>query len=658
MAASKSVVLTFEIFRGSEFLRREESTSESVTIGKGAAALLRVEDPALHDLHVVINVNEDGSVQLHDLAADSSTVVNGKPVDSNVALAANDTISIGPVRIVVRITDGAAFADEEATRVNAPVIAPVLTKTAAPLLTKGAPAAAKAQSAAPEARAGMSPEDDTLDAASLEDVMAYVMRASAAAGEAAADRSRGKVLEVSQVYGDSILGVRLFSKGGRVMVGSTTQATLHIFGFPITEVAPSIAGFLPLVTLGVGSAEEHWKNPFYVPSEALPTPDFPLFESTSGSWVCNFQESWTGFVDQGESRKTFQELITSGQARRGNNGYQVEIAEDARLMVDLGTTIFVAHQVFPGKKVVTPFGESIDYPFLVMVACAMLSMILLFTAIQLVPPPEKSEQKIDDRLVEMLLDKEEKPPEEKDKNPDAGEGAKAKKEEGKVGKKDAKMDKAKGEKVEKMVMDREVAENAGLLGALRDDSSLDSSMSNNGLSGAMQNGIGGLIGAKGTQVGSGGLGGRGGGVGGGGSADGMGGMGTRGRGSGSSGYGSGGGDFGTRGEGGIAGVGGDPIILGALDKSLIDAVIKRNMAAIRYCYQRELTKNPNLGGKITIKFVIAKDGSVSKSDVKSSSMGNGAVEGCIADRFLKFQFPEPKGGGIVIVSYPFIFSPG
>ena len=27
-------------------------------------------------------------------------------------------------------------------------------------------------------------------------------------------------------------------------------------------------------------------------------------------------------------------------------------------------------------------------------------------------------------------------------------------------------------------------------------------------------------------------------------------------------------------------------------------------------------------------------------------------------RFLKMQFPEPKGGGIVIVSYPFVFSPG
>jgi hypothetical protein len=655
MAASKSVVLTFEIFRGSEFLRREESSSESVTIGKGAAALLRVEDPALHDLHVVLNVNEDGSVQLHDLAGDRSTVVNGKPVDSNVVLASNDAISIGPVRIVVRVTDEAAFADEEATRVNAPVISP--TPVGLGKAPVAAPVALGKQAAAPTpvATPSMDAGDDTLAVDQLEDVMAYVMRASASANEAAADRSRGKVLEVSQVYGDSLLAVKLFGKGGRVMVGSTTQATMKLFGFPVTEVASSMVNILPVVTLGVGSASEHWKNPFYVPSETLPTPDYPLFTSQGGNWVCNFSDSWAGFIDQGETRKTFQELIASGQARRGNHGYQVDIAEDARLMVDLGTTLFVAHQVYPSKKAVVPFGDNIDYPFLVMVASAALSMAMLFAAIQLVPPPDATEQKIDPRLVEMLLDKEVKPEEEK--QPDAGEGAKAKKEEGKVGKKDAKMDKAKGEKIEKQKMDREVAENAGLLGALRDDASLDSSMANNGV-GAMQNGIGGLIGAVGTQVGSGGLGGRGGGIGGGGSADGLGGMGTRGRGSGSSGYGSGGGDFGQRGEGAVAGVGGDPIILGALDKSLIDAVIKRNMAAIRYCYQRELTKNPALAGKITVKFVIAADGTVSSATTKSSSMGNPAVEGCINGRFLRFQFPQPKGGGIVIVSYPFIFSPG
>jgi outer membrane biosynthesis protein TonB len=125
-----------------------------------------------------------------------------------------------------------------------------------------------------------------------------------------------------------------------------------------------------------------------------------------------------------------------------------------------------------------------------------------------------------------------------------------------------------------------------------------------------------------------------------------------------SGYGSGGGSFGEKGDGGIGRIGGDPIILGALDKSLIDAVIKRHMNQIRYCYQRELNRDPNLGGKIVVKFVIAKDGSVSKASTKSSTMGSSAVESCINSRFMRFKFPEPKGGGIVIVSYPFIFAPG
>ncbi|HND28957.1 MAG TPA: AgmX/PglI C-terminal domain-containing protein [Myxococcota bacterium] len=631
MAASRSIVLTFEIFKGTEFLRREESSSESVTIGKGPAAMLRVSDAALQDLHVVLNVNDDGSVQLHDLAADGSTVVNGKKVDSNVVLAADDVITIGPVRIVVRIADTAAYADEEATRVD---VSPVT-------------------GASPDAP---SAEDD--DNVGVEDVMAYVMRASASAGDAGADRSRGKMLEVSQVFGDSIMGVRHFGKSAKVRVGASIETSMKMFGVKIAEIPEALAPVVPILTLSLGTTEENWKNPFYVPAEFLPNDNYVLFENVGGAWVCNITDKWAGFVDQGETRKTFQELIASGQARKGAAGYQIEISEDARLVVDLGSTIFVAHQAYPGKKAVVAFGESIDYPFLAMVFFGLFVTGMFFGAITLVPPPEVTEQEIDPHLVEMLLEKEK--PEEKlpDKNPDAGEGAKAKKEEGKVGKKDAKLDKAKGEKVEKMKMDREVAENAGLLGALRDDSSLDSSLSNTGLSGAMQNGIGGLIGAKGTQMGSGGLGGRGGGLGGGGSADGLGGMGTRGRGSGASGYGSGGGNFGDRGEGAIAGVGGDPIVLGALDKSLIDAVIKRNMAAIRYCYQRELTKNPSLGGKITVKFVIAGDGTVSQATTKATTMNNPAVESCINGRFARFQFPQPKGGGVVIVSYPFIFSPG
>ena len=95
----------------------------------------------------------------------------------------------------------------------------------------------------------------------------------------------------------------------------------------------------------------------------------------------------------------------------------------------------------------------------------------------------------------------------------------------------------------------------------------------------------------------------------------------------------------------------------ALDKSLIDAVIKRNMAQIRYCYQRKLKTSPTLAGKITVKFVVTKDGMVSPATTAASTMASSAVESCINGRFMKFQFSQPKGGGIVLVSYPFIFSP-
>ena len=89
---------------------------------------------------------------------------------------------------------------------------------------------------------------------------------------------------------------------------------------------------------------------------------------------------------------------------------------------------------------------------------------------------------------------------------------------------------------------------------------------------------------------------------------------------------------------------------------MIDKVVKRHIKAIQYCYQKELTKAPTLKGKVVIKFVVAKNGSVSSASTKWSTMGSDAVEKCIESRFKRMQFPEPKGGGIVVISYPIIFT--
>lgn len=101
----------------------------------------------------------------------------------------------------------------------------------------------------------------------------------------------------------------------------------------------------------------------------------------------------------------------------------------------------------------------------------------------------------------------------------------------------------------------------------------------------------------------------------------------------------------------------DPIVLGALDTDQVNLTEPSQVSQIRYCLPHEFTKNPEFSGRVVVKFVIAKDGSVSSASIKPSTLNNIAAEKCILERFRRFQFPKPKDGGIVIVSYPFIFAP-
>ncbi len=169
----------------------------------------------------------------------------------------------------------------------------------------------------------------------------------------------------------------------------------------------------------------------------------------------------------------------------------------------------------------------------------------------------------------------------------------------------------------------EIAENAGILGALRAGGELEEIFGSGALDSDLTGGVGGLIGAKGTLDGA-------------------------------SGYG---GSFGPP-PTSLTVQTGAPLILGALERSLVDAVIQKHLGALRYCYQRRLLDQPQLAGKVVVKFVIAKDGAVSTAAIKSSTMNNQEVETCVAGRFRRMLFPQPEGGGVVVVTYPMIFAPG
>ncbi len=94
---------------------------------------------------------------------------------------------------------------------------------------------------------------------------------------------------------------------------------------------------------------------------------------------------------------------------------------------------------------------------------------------------------------------------------------------------------------------------------------------------------------------------------------------------------------------------------GGLDKDVIAAVINSHLGEIRYCYERELSADPNLYGKMQVKFVIDASGSVINPRIGISTLQNAMVEGCILRRLVTWQFPRPKGGTKVFVTYPFMF---
>lgn len=99
---------------------------------------------------------------------------------------------------------------------------------------------------------------------------------------------------------------------------------------------------------------------------------------------------------------------------------------------------------------------------------------------------------------------------------------------------------------------------------------------------------------------------------------------------------------------------GAPRTNGYLSAEQINRVVRAHQSAIRYCYEVEVQRQPNLRGRITISWRIALSGGVSSARVSESSLGNSRVEGCIVRQVRRWRFPQPDGGECQ-VSYPFIF---
>jgi len=82
----------------------------------------------------------------------------------------------------------------------------------------------------------------------------------------------------------------------------------------------------------------------------------------------------------------------------------------------------------------------------------------------------------------------------------------------------------------------------------------------------------------------------------------------------------------------------------------IQRVIMGHLKAIQYCYERELKRNPELKGKVTVRITVHPEGHVSAVTIVTSTLNNERVERCIRSRILNwkdFKPIEPSEGDVI-----------
>ena len=600
-----------------------ESTSEleSIIVGSGAGAAVKVTDPRVSNLHCMLKVEANGSVTVIDLGSESGTSVKDQSVKSPTVVASGDTITIGGSKL--KVVFGA---DEEESKTDL-------------IETKEEP---KVEAKPVEATRAEKPEKkDKKDKKPKQ--VPTAPKALAGTGKNAAllfneplpaeaiPTESEKVLQVALLWGDTLINVQHFAAGVPVTIGEEKGAHFNV-----------VANGMPLFTLAQARGSSIVVNA---------PPDSGLVVTTKG----------------GQSHKTREQLKTEGKLKAAEGGLRadaVELELPDRAQVSLDSVAFIIRYVRPSAAIAMNTMQEHDFTFFKIVSICVMAFFALVAAMIITPLGSGGEG--DDifanpaKYVKMVVKPEKKQEIKKLNLSGVAEGEKAKDKEGKFGKQDAKKQDADPSKKGAPVVDANKREEdrkkvSMLMAGMFGGGASSSVFGPGGLGTGINNALGGLQGGAGVgdAAGVGGLGSRGSGSGGGGNGLGLGGLGTKGGGRGAGGYGSI--DLGGRGKDSTRVIPGKTTVVGGLDKDVIMKVIKRHQNEIKFCYEAELQKTPTLGGKVAVAWTIDPAGSVSEANVSESSIGNANVESCIVQRIRRWKFPEPSGGGVVNVTFPWIF---
>ncbi len=671
-------VLTFAIYQGDALLRRETVTQDIVKVGKDPRSHLRVDDEAASRMHAVVEVAGPDDVTLIDLGNEPGTLVNGARVNK-CKLHVGDQIQIGDTRLVLERAD-AGGADGHAVPAAEPA-------RQAPAANPFAPAASNPFAAASNPFAAAAASSPFAPAGNPFDMGGNRFGGGRNAMEVPDDAPPGTYTYTLVKSGPDV------SPDEVELSHVPAVEVMILWGTNVLHVSH----LTPPRNFYVG--EEEGKNfacDFFIPAEKIGATRMPVVVGDRMSVAVVIPPGAKGFIEMpGQPRLTVDEARQRAQpSSELAGGHQIALPAGGKARIEVDAFVFQVAAVNAGKPMQKGLASGVEWGVFGYFGLSFAAVGGFIAAMAFFVPPlgltdDEGINQDQLYLIQQYLnaaaerEQEEKETEQVSEdnadNKEGGTGTRAKGEEGSMGNPTSKATNKRyavqGPKdnpdphIARAAALRE-AQEFGMIGLLNTGAAgdpnaptapwgRDTSLGTDEIS-ARGNMWGDEIG---DAFGAGGLGLSGIGEGGGGRGEGigLGSIGTLGHGAGTGtgqGFGSGHGRLGGSHKTRAPKVRmGQTTVSGRLPPEVIQRIVRQNYGRFRMCYEQGLSRNPNLEGRVQVRFVIGRDGSVSNVQNGGSDLPDSAVVSCVISAYYGLSYPQPEGG-IVTVVYPIMFQPG
>ena len=94
----------------------------------------------------------------------------------------------------------------------------------------------------------------------------------------------------------------------------------------------------------------------------------------------------------------------------------------------------------------------------------------------------------------------------------------------------------------------------------------------------------------------------------------------------------------------------------SVDPFVVRQRIRRDLPKINRCYESALRHEPDLEGKVSVRFAVIRTGDVKGVHVIENTTGSASVERCVARVVGALQFPRHRYGRSMRFTFPFVFA--